>query len=100
MTRAVVLGAPFAGTPRGACVEGSFASAHVPAFAGNPVTVSKSFAISPAQSPSRLCSYIAHGLTVMRPCEPNGVLPVTRCSKDSDCEGDLLCEGGRCVGPK
>ena len=77
VTRAVVLGPPFAGTPRGACVEASFAGAHVPAFGGNPVTVSKTFLV-----------------------QQDRTLPAARCSKDSDCQGDLLCEAGRCVGSR
>ena len=45
VTSANVAGPPFAGTPVGGCVAGMFRRAKVPAFAGNPVTVSKSFAI-------------------------------------------------------
>jgi predicted Zn finger-like uncharacterized protein len=45
VTTATVMGPPFAGTPVGGCVAGVFRKARVPAFAGNPVTVSKSFAI-------------------------------------------------------
>jgi predicted Zn finger-like uncharacterized protein len=45
VTTATVMGSPFAGTPVGGCVAGVFRKARVPAFAGNPVTVSKSFAI-------------------------------------------------------
>jgi predicted Zn finger-like uncharacterized protein len=45
VTTATVMGPPFAGTPVGGCVAGVFRKAHVPAFAGNPVTVSKSFSI-------------------------------------------------------
>jgi hypothetical protein len=40
------MGAPFAGTAVGGCVAGAFRRAHVPAFSGNAVTVSKSFAIN------------------------------------------------------
>jgi predicted Zn finger-like uncharacterized protein len=45
VTSATVAGPPFAGTPVGGCVAGVFRRAKVPAFAGNPVTVSKSFSI-------------------------------------------------------
>jgi hypothetical protein len=45
VTTATVMGPPFAGTPVGGCVAGVFRKARVPAFAGNPVTVSKSFSI-------------------------------------------------------
>ena len=45
VTTANVAGAPFAGTPVGGCVAGVFRRAKVPPFAGNPVTVSKSFMI-------------------------------------------------------
>ena len=37
---------PFAGTPVGGCIAGKFRSAHVPAFAGSPVKVGKSFTIN------------------------------------------------------
>ena len=43
---AVVQGAPFEGTPAGACVAGKFRGARVPAFSGAPFTVSKSFTIN------------------------------------------------------
>lgn len=43
---AVSLSAPFAGTPVGACVQGAFRGAHVPAFSGSSVTLSKSFRIA------------------------------------------------------
>ena len=43
---AVVSGPPFAGTPTGACVASRFRGAHVPAFAGSPFSVSKSFTIN------------------------------------------------------
>jgi predicted Zn finger-like uncharacterized protein len=46
VTTATVMGAPFAGTAVGGCVAGAFRRAKVPAFSGNPVTVSKSFAIN------------------------------------------------------
>jgi predicted Zn finger-like uncharacterized protein len=46
VTSATVMGPPFAGTAVGGCVAGAFRRAHVPAFAGSPVTVSKSFAIN------------------------------------------------------
>jgi eukaryotic-like serine/threonine-protein kinase len=42
---AVRLSAPFAGTPVGACVQNAFRGAHVPAFSGSAVTLSKSFRI-------------------------------------------------------
>jgi predicted Zn finger-like uncharacterized protein len=45
VTTANVLTPPFAGTPVGGCVAGVFRKARVPAFNGNPVTVSKSFTI-------------------------------------------------------
>jgi predicted Zn finger-like uncharacterized protein len=45
VTTANVATPPFAGTPVGGCVAGQFRKARVPAFAGNPVTVSKSFSI-------------------------------------------------------
>jgi hypothetical protein len=45
VTTANVTTPPFAGTPVGGCVAGQFRKARVPAFAGNPVTVSKSFNI-------------------------------------------------------
>ena len=45
VTTANVAGPPFAGTPVGGCVAGVFRKARIPAFAGNPVTVSKSFNI-------------------------------------------------------
>ncbi|HXK19756.1 MAG TPA: hypothetical protein VNG33_18220, partial [Polyangiaceae bacterium] len=46
VTSATVMGPPFAGTAVGGCVAGAFRRAHVPAFSGNAVTVSKSFAIN------------------------------------------------------
>ncbi len=46
VTTATIMGGPFAGTPVGGCVSGAFRRAKVPAFAGNPVTVSKSFQIN------------------------------------------------------
>lgn len=45
VTTATVMGPPFAGTPVGGCVAGVFRKARVPAYAGNPITVSKSFSI-------------------------------------------------------
>ncbi|HTQ02271.1 MAG TPA: zinc-ribbon domain-containing protein [Polyangiaceae bacterium] len=45
VTTATVMGPPFAGTSIGGCVAGVFRKARVPAYAGNPVTVSKSFRI-------------------------------------------------------
>ena len=46
VTSATVMGGPFAGTAVGGCVAGAFRRAKVPAFSGNAVTVSKSFAIN------------------------------------------------------
>jgi hypothetical protein len=43
---ATVSGAPFEGTPTGACVASKFRGARVPAFSGAPFTVSKSFTIN------------------------------------------------------
>jgi cytoskeletal protein RodZ len=43
---AVVSGPPFEGTSTGACVASRFRGAHVPAFAGSPFSVSKSFTIN------------------------------------------------------
>ena len=43
---AVVSGPPFEGTPTGACIASRFRGAHVPAFAGSPFSVSKSFTIN------------------------------------------------------
>jgi predicted Zn finger-like uncharacterized protein len=45
VTSANVATPPFAGTPVGGCVAGVFRRARVPAFSGNPVTVSKSFSV-------------------------------------------------------
>ncbi|HEX3853301.1 MAG TPA: hypothetical protein VHW01_20195, partial [Polyangiaceae bacterium] len=45
VTTATVSGA-FAGTPTGGCVASGFHKAHVPAFSGSAVTVSKSFTIN------------------------------------------------------
>jgi len=45
VTTANVATPPFAGTPVGGCVAGVFRKARIPAYAGNPVTVSKSFNI-------------------------------------------------------
>jgi eukaryotic-like serine/threonine-protein kinase len=42
----VTLSAPFAGTAVGACLQTVFRSAHVPAFSGSAVTLSKSFRIA------------------------------------------------------
>lgn len=47
VTTANVTGAPFAGTPVGGCVSSVFRRAKIPSFNGDPVTVSKSFTISP-----------------------------------------------------
>lgn len=46
VTSATVMGPPFAGTAVGGCVANVFRRAKVPAFSGNAVTVSKSFAIN------------------------------------------------------
>jgi predicted Zn finger-like uncharacterized protein len=46
VTSANVMGPPFAGTSVGGCVANMFRRAKVPAFSGNPVTVSKSFMIN------------------------------------------------------
>jgi predicted Zn finger-like uncharacterized protein len=45
VTSATVAGPPFAGTPVGGCVAGMFRKSKIPPYAGNPVTVSKSFMI-------------------------------------------------------
>jgi predicted Zn finger-like uncharacterized protein len=45
VTTANVAGPPFAGTSVGGCVAGIFRKARIPAFTGNPVTVSKSFMV-------------------------------------------------------
>jgi predicted Zn finger-like uncharacterized protein len=45
VTSANVATPPFAGTPVGGCVAGVFRRARVPAFSGEPVTVSKSFSV-------------------------------------------------------
>jgi hypothetical protein len=44
-TSANVIEGPFGGTPVGGCVAKIFRAAKVPAFSGDPVTVSKSFII-------------------------------------------------------
>jgi predicted Zn finger-like uncharacterized protein len=46
VTTATVMGPPFSGTAVGGCVASAFKRAKVPAFSGNAVTVSKSFAIN------------------------------------------------------
>jgi len=46
VTTANVSGPPFAGTSVGGCVASIFRKAKVPAFSGNPVTVSKGFTIN------------------------------------------------------
>jgi predicted Zn finger-like uncharacterized protein len=46
VTTANVEGAPYAGTSVGGCVASLFRKAHIPAFSGNAVTVSKSFSIN------------------------------------------------------
>ena len=43
---AVVSGPPFEGTAAGACIASRFRGARVPAFAGSPFSVSKSFTIN------------------------------------------------------
>jgi predicted Zn finger-like uncharacterized protein len=45
VTSANVATPPFAGTPVGGCVAGVFRRARIPAFSGEPVTVSKSFSV-------------------------------------------------------
>lgn len=45
VTSANVTGGSFGGTPVGGCIAGVFRRANVPAFSGDPVTVSKSFTI-------------------------------------------------------
>jgi predicted Zn finger-like uncharacterized protein len=47
VTTANIAGAPFGGTPVGGCVASVFRRAKIPPFGGDPVTVSKSFSISP-----------------------------------------------------
>jgi cytoskeletal protein RodZ len=46
VTSSSVEGPPFAGTPVGGCIAGAFRGAHVPAFDGGPVTVTKSVSIN------------------------------------------------------
>ncbi len=46
VTNAVVEGPPFAGTAVGGCVAAKFRGARVPAFAGAPITVKKSFSLN------------------------------------------------------
>jgi predicted Zn finger-like uncharacterized protein len=46
VTSASVDGPPFAGTAVGGCIAGAFRGAHVPAFDGGPVTVTKSVSIN------------------------------------------------------
>jgi predicted Zn finger-like uncharacterized protein len=46
-TTANIVSGPFGGTAVGGCVSGVFKRARVPAFSGDPVTVSKSFSITP-----------------------------------------------------
>jgi len=46
VSSAVVDGGPFPGTPVGGCIAGKFRGARVPAFAGAPVGVGKSFTIN------------------------------------------------------
>lgn len=45
VTQATVNGAPYAGTATGSCIARAFRSASVPAFAGEPVTVTKTVTI-------------------------------------------------------
>lgn len=47
VTSANITGGEFPGTPVGSCIAGVFRRAQVPAFSGDPVTVSKAFSISP-----------------------------------------------------
>jgi hypothetical protein len=47
VTSANVSGGDFGGSPVGSCVASVFRRASVPAFSGDPVTVSKSFNIAP-----------------------------------------------------
>lgn len=47
VTTANVAGDPFGGTPVGGCVANVFRRAKIPAFTGEPVTVSKGFTIAP-----------------------------------------------------
>lgn len=47
VTTANISGGEFPGTPVGSCIAGVFRRAQVPAFSGDPVTVSKGFSISP-----------------------------------------------------
>jgi len=44
-TSANVIEGAFGGTPVGGCIAKAFRAAHVPAFSGDPVTVSKSFTV-------------------------------------------------------
>lgn len=46
VTSANVVSGPFGGTPVGGCIASTFRKARVPAFSGDPVTVSKSFRIN------------------------------------------------------
>jgi predicted Zn finger-like uncharacterized protein len=46
VTSATVEGPPFAGTSVGGCIAGAFRGAHIPAFDGAPVSVTKSFSIN------------------------------------------------------
>jgi predicted Zn finger-like uncharacterized protein len=46
VTTATVAGGSFAGTPVGGCIASVFRRAHVPAFSGSSVTVSKSFSVN------------------------------------------------------
>jgi predicted Zn finger-like uncharacterized protein len=46
VSSAVIDSGPFPGTSVGGCIAGKFRGAHVPAFAGGPVTVGKSFTLN------------------------------------------------------
>jgi predicted Zn finger-like uncharacterized protein len=46
VSSAVVDGGPFPGTPVGGCIAGKYRGARVPAFAGGPVSVGKSFTVN------------------------------------------------------
>jgi hypothetical protein len=45
VTSANIQGPPFAGTPTGGCIANAMRHAHVPAFSGDRVTVSKTIVI-------------------------------------------------------
>ncbi len=46
VTTATIEGPPFAGTAVGGCIAGAFRGAHIPAFDGSPVSVTKSFSVN------------------------------------------------------